>query len=477
MKTRYAAIVLVMAMVAVACGQKPGVHQQGAAVTGSPVAGSQPVVDPATGATIDPATGQTIDPATGQPAGTTPTTDPGTGTGTGTSPTTDPGTGTTPTTGSPATTPPPGGGSQPTGGDSTGVTSDKIVIGLHAPVTGAAPVRSDSFNTGRNQYWEKGNNGGPVLVHGRKVEVVFADDRYNPSTARSECARMAEQDKAFLLIGGAGTDQIKACAQYAAAKGIPYLSAGVTEIGLDGLGNYFGVSMSYPDQAPLLGQYAKKNFPSLKRVAIIATDTANFDDAANALKSAFPGSTVYRPSKSARGDEMSDEICTATTKKFDIVVPLTSPTFFLQLEGSAACNPQYLGIGLTQGVDTVPELACQTETGSIDGARFLNPFYAFHDAKTRNKNDFIKAGGSDDLEFALWGINKTIHQLLLKAGKNLTREGFIASTQNAAIKTGVFPDLSFQGGKRWGANQVHVVEASCQGDGHYETLEFFKSSF
>src|SRR5438105_7897580 len=127
-----------------------------------------------------------------------------------------------------------GGGSsaaqQPTGpGDRTGVTSTSITIGIHAPLTGAAPVKQTSFQTGKDLYWKYGNNGGPVKIFGRTVHVIFQDDHYNPSTAKQVCQQMAEQDHAFLLIGGAGTDQIVACAEYAASKNIPYVSAGVTK--------------------------------------------------------------------------------------------------------------------------------------------------------------------------------------------------------------------------------------------------------
>ena len=56
-----------------------------------------------------------------------------------------------------------------------------------------------------------------VKINGREVHVVFKDDHYNPSYARQVCQQMAQQNHAFLLIGGAGTDQIKACAGYAAS--------------------------------------------------------------------------------------------------------------------------------------------------------------------------------------------------------------------------------------------------------------------
>ena len=153
----------------------------------------------------------------------------------------------------PARTPVSGGGGEaaggtaPTGGADVGRRGNDhrghpttIKLGLHAPLTGAAPFKAESFNRGKDAYWLKGADGKPVEIHGRRVEVVFQDDQYNPSHARAVCQQMAEQQEVFMLVGGGGTDQIQSCGQYAASKGIPYVSVGTTEVGLSQLPTYFG---------------------------------------------------------------------------------------------------------------------------------------------------------------------------------------------------------------------------------------------
>lgn len=468
-------MITVFALVALACGQKPGVHEAAFGGTG-------PVTT--TGVEGTGLDGTTLDGGVPADAGAVDTSGLG-----GTTPTTTGGTTTTTTGGTTTTTGGTGGDDDgkkttttTTAGNTTGVSDTLITIGLHAPVTGAAPVRSDSFATGGDLYWDHGDNGKPVKIFGRQVELVFADDQYTPSTARSVCQRMAEVNKAFLLAGGAGTDQIKACADFSQTRGIPYLSAGVTEKGLDHLKTYFALSMSYADQVPLLAQYIKANQSAFgwngdqARLVFIATDTANFDDAVAAWQAAFPGAKVIRPSKSAQGNSYSDDICLGPQKNFDVVFPLSSPTFFLQLEGSAGCNPQYVGVGVSMGLDTVADVGCGTPTGSMDGARFFSPWYAFEDAKSRDP-DFIKAGGTDDIQFGLWGIAKVMHQLFTKAGQNLTREGFIASTERATkVFGGVFPELNFSPTNHFGSKQVHVLRADCSKTA-FVTEKFFASGF
>src|SRR5207244_4277505 len=82
----------------------------------------------------------------------------------------------------------------------TGVTDKEIVIGIHAPVTGAAPFPQTTFDTGKDVYWKFVNEKGGV-AGGRSVRVVFRDDQFNPQRAVQVCREMVEQEKVFLLIG------------------------------------------------------------------------------------------------------------------------------------------------------------------------------------------------------------------------------------------------------------------------------------
>ncbi|MQA27733.1 MAG: ABC transporter substrate-binding protein [Micromonosporaceae bacterium] len=445
---RIAVIVAAAATLLAGCGQHPGVHDK-LAGGGN---GLQPGVDGGTGdGTGDDGTGAD-----------------GTGTGSGT------GSG----SGSSGSS---GGGP----GDTTGVTKDTITIGIHAPLTGAAPIKQTSFDKGKDLYWKYGDNGKPITIYGRKVKVVFNDDTYKPSRARQVCQQMAERDKAFLLVGGGGADQIQACAQYSASKGIPYLSAGVQETGLRGLKNYFAASRTYPSQVSLLADYARKQFSVSKssEIAAVITNTPNFDDAARAFSKEFPGAKVHRPDKNANGGSMANNLCDGPAKKYKVVFPLTAPTYYLQMAPGAACRPQYLGIGVTMGLDTVASVGC--ETRSTEGARFFSPAPAYHNSNQYDPQ-FRKAanaaGVSDDITWLLWGQSKVLHHLLLRAGKNLNRQRFITTSETATkVRTNVFPELAYSPSNHFGARQVSVLNNVCSrrgsAAGYYVTEKAFVSSY
>lgn len=381
----------------------------------------------------------------------------------------------------------------------------EITIGIHAPVTGAASLKADAFEAGRELYWRFLADRGQS-IHGRSVKVKFVDDHYNPSTAATLCKQMVEGDNAFLLIGAAGADQIVECARYASSKGVPYLSAGVTEQVVKRLRNYFALSMSYPSQGPLLADHLKElersdgvrpgtsqSDPSM-RVALIVSDTPNFDDARDAFRAAFRqkfGRDVdYFKVVSKEGSQQEASQQATALRQWnnlagiDVVYILSSVTFVVNL--AASLDPQYrprfVGIGITnvnQGVD----LACANR--AFDRAHYFSPFPAWVD-RAQYDTDFDRAvqqqgqqgnnvpnGG--DLMWTLWTLSSVIHKMLDAAGPNLTRSGFIQAMEAfryAERKT--YPDLAFTPKDHFGADTAHLLEARCetQGDsrGQFFTL-------
>jgi branched-chain amino acid transport system substrate-binding protein len=477
--TKMIALAILGLMVASACGQKPGVADEpvpGFAAAGG-LEGAQ--IDPETGGIIDPETGQIIDPETGEVIGTVGSSGAG-GSTTSSGPSSS-------GTGSGGDGPGGDGGTQaegPTsGGNATGVTNDTITIGIHAPITGAAPVNAPSFDKGKSLYFEFMKSQKKSLS-GRSVRVVSRNDNYQPSQAVAVCKEMVEQEKAFLLFGVAGTDQIQACARYANSVQVPYLSGGVTEIGVDALPYYFAMWMSYKQQGPLLADMMTSKLGARgENNAMVRFNAPTFQDAHDAylagMKSAGASVGYDRAvSKNATASDAQNVATEMNQRQVDNAYVLTSPTWFIQL-AQAAVNqgykPTYTGVGLSMGIDTVANVACRNNS-SIDGARFLNPFPAYVDSNKFDP-DFRRAGGSDDIMFGLWGATKVIWQLLSLPGKDLTRERFVYFAERApTIKTGVLPDIKYSPTNHFGGTAMHLIRADC-GQGRWVTEESFKSQF
>lgn len=462
---------LAVLLVAAACGQKEGVH-----VATSGGGGSGELSGDFAGGETTGEAGTTGDAATGGDAATT-----GGGTGGATGGATA---GKAGASGGGATA--GGGAAKVTGTTRTGVTKDKITIAVHAPVTGAAPLPATSFEKARDLYWRWITEEKKEKVLGRgKVEVIFKDDRYQPSTAVQACRELASN--AFLLVGGGGTDQIQACGRFAESSRVPYFSGGVTENGLTGLKYYFASSMSYKQQGGLLAQYVKKNFAG-KKVAAVITDTPNFDDAAAGWEAGrqAQGLTYYKTLRHPRADTSWYNTFASELKGAGVQVLYlnTAPVDYIRFAQQAAQQgfaPQFVGVGITMGLNPVLESGCPEVANGV----FLSPFPGL-DWAQGNQPDFIAAANkfgvaADDLALALWGFAKNVHELFKRYeatyGNDLTREDFrnLVEAQKG-IKSGVFPELSYSPSDHFGANSVHVLKADC-GSKKHNTLATFATGF
>lgn len=84
-----------------------------------------------------------------------------------------------------------------------GVTADKVVLGQAAVFSGPAAQLGIQMRNGIKSYLDHVNQAGGV--HGRKVELVTEDDRYEASVAPGATKKLIEEHKVFALLGYVGT--------------------------------------------------------------------------------------------------------------------------------------------------------------------------------------------------------------------------------------------------------------------------------
>ena len=365
--------------------------------------------------------------------------------------------------------------------DSAGVTDDTIVIGVHAPVTGASPIPQTSFDVGKDIYWKYLVEKDPDMLFGRKVEIVFRDDEYNPNRAVSVCREMVEQEGAFLLVGGGGADQITACAKYADGAGVPYLSAGVNKAGLEELRTYFASTLTYAEQAPLLVDHAIAS--KFQNVAIVVSDTPSFDDAHDALVAAADEKGVNIAldttlSKAPAEAEVLAIVQQLKNAKADAVLLLHSPVTYIGLAGQArnqGIDPVWFGPGITMGLNAVTSFGCP----GVSKGRFLSPTPAL-DVINDLDPDFVPAyekyaegEKADDIGLQLWALNKAIALMLAETGEDLGRAAFMNTLESSdGFDNGIYAPIVFTPEDHFGGTGAHLLAADC-GAKQYKTAEQF----
>jgi branched-chain amino acid transport system substrate-binding protein len=449
MRRSLVALLVPAALVAAACGQKAGV-----AGSGQPVA--PPVTAAPPGPTAPP-TGSTEPAGSTPPSGSTGPTTPGTGGGGGTTP-------------APQTTLPAQGPFEPGPDDTAGVSDDEIVIGIHAPVTGASPIPQTSFDIGKDIYWKFLAESAPDELFGRTVRVVFRDDEFNPQNAVQVCREMVEEEGAFLLVGGGGADQITACAQYASENGIPYLSAGVNESGLSDVDTYFATTLTYSEQAPLI--IAQLQEQGITEVGLVVSDTPSFDDANDAIKAAAEdaGITIAyekRINKTAAEPEQLSVVQELKNAGVEAVILLSSPVVFIGLANQGlnqSFTPTWIGPGVTSGLNAVTNFGCP----AVDTGEFFSPTPGLDviDQLDPDFNpayaQFAEGEPADDIGMQLWSLNKAIALMLEATGPELGRAAFMNTlVTTPEFDNGIYAPIMYTVDDHFGGTGAYLLDADC----------------
>jgi branched-chain amino acid transport system substrate-binding protein len=154
----------------------------------------------------------------------------------------------------------------------TGAAKPPIKVGVTVSLTG----QYDEF--GREQFhgmrmWVDDINIRGGLI-GRKVELVYYDDKSDSATSAQLYERLIGEDRVDLLLGPYSSELTIAASRVAERHGIPMVTTGASasEIWSRGLRNVFSVDVParrYMDPAL---QFAKQK--GLRRVAVMHADTA-----------------------------------------------------------------------------------------------------------------------------------------------------------------------------------------------------------
>jgi hypothetical protein len=112
-------------------------------------------------------------------------------------------------------------------------------------------------------------------------------------------------------------------------------------------------------------------------------------------------------------------------------------------------------------------VVAQAGCPAIGDAKFLSPFPqldAIDDLDPDYRAAFRRYVGNnpDDVGILMWGLNKTIHQMLEATGRDLSRQSLLNTvTSGRVFHSNVYPDVRYDSKTRFGARTAHLLEADC----------------
>ncbi|HHW56192.1 MAG TPA: ABC transporter substrate-binding protein [Clostridia bacterium] len=321
-----------------------------------------------------------------------------------------------------------------------GVTDTTVKVGTTLALTGPVAVIGTPMLHGMQAYFNYINDQGGV--NGRKIELIYKDDQFNPAVTVQKTQELVEQDKVFALVGTLGTPGLLASMDYIVQKGIPdvYQGSGSSKFAIPFKKNYFPVQPNYTTEGHVLAQYAVDNL-NAKNIVIIYQNDEQGTEGLNAikeqleklgksdlLKAAVPFNTT--------DVDFSTPVLKAKEANGDVVILLgtAKPLAGIAVKAKEiGYKPQFLASYVVSDL-TMFKLAKDAWNGAIV-AGWAYPIYG----KTENEPkvklflDTIKKYFPNETpsgyHVAGWIAAQTFVEGLKRAGDNLTWDGFIKAME------------------------------------------------
>jgi len=357
-----------------------------------------------------------------------------------------------------------------------GVTTDAIVLGQAAVLSGPAAALGQGMKTGMQAAFEEINKSGGI--HGRKLKLVSVDDGYEPEKSIVATKKLIEEDKVFALIGAVGTPTSAATQPIATAAKIPFVGAftGAGFLRDAKLDNVINVRASYDAETEAWVRHLTEDL-KIKKIAIFYQDDAFGRAGLSGLKKAMEKRNL---SIVAEGTYERNTLAVKTAllniKKEEpeavVMVGAYKPCAeFIKLSRKINFDPVFVNISF------VGASALANELGEDGKGVIVTQVVPFPwDSSIKIIADYhaaLKASGEKaEPEFvSLEGylVGRLAIAALEKAGPNPTREGFLKAIKD----TGKFDfgglTMTFGPNDNEGLDQVFMTVV--QADGKFKAIE------
>jgi ABC-type branched-subunit amino acid transport system substrate-binding protein len=344
-----------------------------------------------------------------------------------------------------------GGGSS----SSPGITKTSVLIGSHQPLTGpAAPGYSEIAPAAKAFFQYLNAQGG---VNGRKINLIYKDDAYNPTKTVEVTKQLVLQNKVFAIWGGLGTPTHTKVVDFLNSSRVPdlFVSSGCPCWDDGNKHPYtFGWQPNYTIEGKILGQYIKQKFAG-KKVGVFYQDDDFGQGGLAGLKEQLGSQIVVAKPYQPTVTNVAPQITAIQKAGAQVIVDFTIPAF-TALERLTSFKlgykPQLVVSNVGIDPTTVGGLLKSFSKGKADTALIEGAISdAYLPSPTDTSDGWIqlfkkihdqydaKAPFDGNVEYGMASAY-TFAQVLKNAGKNPSRQDLVdAVEKNGLTGPGLVP--------------------------------------
>ncbi|MDE2049071.1 MAG: ABC transporter substrate-binding protein [Betaproteobacteria bacterium] len=315
-----------------------------------------------------------------------------------------------------------------------GVTATSIKLGQSAAASGPAAQLGIQMNRGLKLYFDQVNAKGGVF--GRKIDLVFLDDGYEPNRAVENTKKLINDEGVFALIGYVGTPTGVVAMPVAIENKVPFFAPFTGAQALrEPMNHYvFHLRAGYNEET---GEIVKRMTAlGLNKIAVFYQNDAYGQAGLSGVVKALAARNL-KPVATATVErnslDVSKAIATLLPAKPDAIVQISaysSCAAFIKEARKAGYGGQFYNVSF---VGTAALAKALGKHGGVGVSQVMPYPYGSPTPIALEFNNALKAAGQSDPDYgAMEGYiaAKVFTEALRRAGRDLTREKLITALES-----------------------------------------------
>ncbi|MGE0314291.1 MAG: ABC transporter substrate-binding protein [Lautropia sp.] len=324
------------------------------------------------------------------------------------------------------------------GAAEVGVTDSTIKIGMFGPLTGQTSIFGYPINNGAVALYKDVNDKGGI--HGRKIEIIHEDGACDPAKTRAAVKKLIHSDKVFMIHGGNCSAAVVAARDEFIESKVPYMVMAATQDAISSPVNKYVFTTTLPatgDSGVMLA--FAKTIPGVKKLAVVRHPNEWAGSKYAKIESGYKDAGLQL----VADVQLEAKAADATSAVLKIKAAAPDVTLFLLYPGESAVflrdAAKYGLKGPFVGTTAVTDMLDLTQRAGGEAATKDTYVTSFLKGPVSSPelsaySDIFKKYFPDDKvqSLSFYGMSGavTIIDALKRAGKDLTRDKFLAALES-----------------------------------------------